>query len=252
MRRRRDGFTLLELLLIVAIIALLLAMLMPAASAITKQVKLVACQNNLRRIHTVLMGYADRSDGWFPEFHPHFGNAIFHPARHGVPHSVVMKDVRLLKQLGATAEIMFCPLDPLYGEPTWGWKTWSTDQYTAAIGYTALINRKIPVPGGYQIAQFADGRPVPQTEQCPADTPLVADLLRYRHDGYGYGWYHNSGGDPYSSEGLYNSSCNTLFRGGHVTLTQWDALKAQGPALTLPDRGGDSWWFWLGRSGTGE
>ncbi len=45
---RRQGFTLVELLVVVAIIALLVAMLLPALRGAREKGRMVACMNNVR------------------------------------------------------------------------------------------------------------------------------------------------------------------------------------------------------------
>ena len=45
---RKKGFTLVELLVVITIIALLMSVLMPALARVRKQAKAVLCQANLR------------------------------------------------------------------------------------------------------------------------------------------------------------------------------------------------------------
>ena len=49
---KAKGFTLVELLVVIAIIALLIAMLLPALQQAMKQARAMVCQSNLRWIAT--------------------------------------------------------------------------------------------------------------------------------------------------------------------------------------------------------
>ena len=64
--RRVHGFTLIELLVVISIIALLIALLMPALSAARQQVRLTQCMSNLRQLgiasHTYAADYSGRVD----------------------------------------------------------------------------------------------------------------------------------------------------------------------------------------------
>lgn len=64
---QRVGFTLIELLVVISIIALLMAILMPALGRVKKQAKAVACQANLKQWGTIFAMYTDDNNGDFPE-----------------------------------------------------------------------------------------------------------------------------------------------------------------------------------------
>lgn len=60
------GFTLIELLVVISLIALLMAVLLPALNGARKQAKAVVCQSRLRQWATILASYAQDNDGRFP------------------------------------------------------------------------------------------------------------------------------------------------------------------------------------------
>jgi len=64
--RQRNAFTLIELLVVISVIALLIAILVPALQKVRKQTKAVICQSNLRQWGTVLALYADENEGRLP------------------------------------------------------------------------------------------------------------------------------------------------------------------------------------------
>ncbi len=66
MMHRRTAFTLIELLVVISIIALLMAILMPALSRVRKQAKGVYCLNNLREIGVAMHVYAQENSDFIP------------------------------------------------------------------------------------------------------------------------------------------------------------------------------------------
>jgi prepilin-type N-terminal cleavage/methylation domain-containing protein len=60
---KKTGFTLIELLVVISIIALLVAILLPALQRVREQARGVACQSNLRQWGVVLAMYANDHDG---------------------------------------------------------------------------------------------------------------------------------------------------------------------------------------------
>ncbi|MEX2171604.1 MAG: DUF1559 domain-containing protein [Pirellulales bacterium] len=66
-RRRFVGFTLVELLVVITIIGMLMALLIPAVSAVRSRARQTTCANNLRQIGVAVMNFAS-SKGRFPGY----------------------------------------------------------------------------------------------------------------------------------------------------------------------------------------
>ena len=76
--RLKDGFTLIEILVVISIIGLLLAILLPALHKARFRANELVCASNLRQMNLALIAYAhDDNNGRYPleptEHNPHTG-----------------------------------------------------------------------------------------------------------------------------------------------------------------------------------
>ncbi|MCF7957125.1 MAG: type II secretion system GspH family protein [Phycisphaerae bacterium] len=77
--KKNKGFTLIELLVVISIIALLVAILMPALGKAKKQAQNAVCQSNMKTYGLVISMYLQENEGAFPDSY----YTIFTPAQRG-------------------------------------------------------------------------------------------------------------------------------------------------------------------------
>jgi len=65
-KRKAFGFTLVELLVVIGIIAILMSVLLPSLSRARESAKRVQCLSNLKQISTAFFMYTEENKGWFP------------------------------------------------------------------------------------------------------------------------------------------------------------------------------------------
>lgn len=115
---RKSGFTLIEVLVVVAIIALLVAILLPSLVAARRQAKEMVCKSNLHQIGVASGGYANsHKRGTFPDWWA-VGTAAFRPipnwrdpatgklAKYGLPDLY-----NRMKLIPLPSKVWICPLN---------------------------------------------------------------------------------------------------------------------------------------------
>jgi prepilin-type N-terminal cleavage/methylation domain-containing protein len=114
-----EGFSLVELLVVVAIIALLVGLLLPALASAKNAGKRAACVSNLRQVGIAIHSYANDYEGkipYGPKAPPFTSPASFYPST-GAPTSLISLQngspvaLGLLLQpyLGEARKVLFCP-----------------------------------------------------------------------------------------------------------------------------------------------
>lgn len=152
-RGRRHGFTLTELLVVIGVIAVLIALLLPALSAARKQAKNTTCMSNLRQIGLCMNSYAAMNQGKLPgtaeiNLSP-IANTTTSPAGWW-PWDVPYDIINMLLTEGGTnmQNVLYCPFNQDLINQTSVWNLYVTPAPPAAatsgyrpIGYFLFLNR---------------------------------------------------------------------------------------------------------------
>lgn len=221
MRRRNDAFTLVELLLVVALIALLLALLTPSLNRAKELARTANCAANLSQLHKAFLNYAGDERGKLPDtgllrldttsggYRWHFlwvwnEQTGFH-----------LRD----QYLGGDYRAMLCPSsDRQQSESSWDRDSEPGALWTSYISLTShMIGSHLTDEGPRYYVSSDPGLPINYCDKIsttPADFALMADTLHLMpsgdwgfvntHPGKGTGFEAARGANVVTMDGAVN------------------------------------------------
>lgn len=232
-RGRVAGFTLVELLVVVGIIAILAALLTPALASAKRKAQALQCTSNLRQIGLASLMYANDHTEGLPGAYGYMGWS----AGGGVGFIETQRDIQfvLAGYLGGTnsmdSRVWVCPLAAKYGYPNGGlFKFGAPDAWGFRHNITYRWN------GTRTTGGLSDSTPDVSDLNTPLSmvrTPSKAALMWDVPD------------TPPSAHG--EDKVNCLYVDGHVQLTRLGGVAGDEPdtlwwsTRAEPGRGWDGW-----------
>ncbi len=176
-RRAEAGFTLVELLVVTAIISVLAAMLLPALDKATESARGIGCKNNLKQQGLALGLYTDDSEGWL------LGTGAWNSNPVAPWYSILVNKGYL-----GDKQVFFCGSNSKAGYTWW----------TVSYGLNYITFGHWPGQGSYepkkrqQIEAFGRNSQLVWAGDATPDSLQIGDppcIKNYAYPNDGYDWY---------------------------------------------------------------
>lgn len=210
-RSKRCQFTLVEMLVVIAIICVLAALLMPLLQKAQASVRTVACQNNLKNCFSAAVNYTDDNAGWLNGTGKYPGYVWSSPLL-GIPYLGYGNSTKYITDLRTVLCPAFPPAEPYAPDPVW--KTYGFNQnFQTFTGECQTIKMKNASNTDIFIFRFP-------SIKNPSGKIMLADTCGKRWD-VSYLvqisiWNHECFVVNSGIHTRHDDRCNILYADGHV------------------------------------
>jgi prepilin-type N-terminal cleavage/methylation domain-containing protein/prepilin-type processing-associated H-X9-DG protein len=110
-RRRLRAFSLIELIVVIAILGMLAVMVAPELGRVQSRAQSVACVNNLRQVGVGVLNYLGENNNTFPMVEPNENDPIYGKETDVEGEIEVQPMLPALEPYGVTEGVLKCPAD---------------------------------------------------------------------------------------------------------------------------------------------
>ncbi len=110
-RRSLRAFSLVELIVVIAIVGMLAVMVAPEVDRVQARAQSVTCVNNLRQIGIGVLGYVGENDNTYPLIEPNENDPVYGKETKDKGEYEVQPMLEVLEPYGVTTGVLKCPAD---------------------------------------------------------------------------------------------------------------------------------------------